>query len=510
MSEHELIDQYIDALRQNPNAAPPPGLDADTAAFVRSLALSQQGEKPTDSMRDRVWHKALTLAEKQDSFGVSNVSKNGRAEQQVTFLKPGQNRDTDDDNRYPITDAAQEPTSRFTPGTRSPTIRYFWQYTLTLAAAILMIALLGSLLIQMGNDPTDGFPSASSLETTEPIPACDIQVDYMAQGEASIIAGNYDAAMVAYNCAIEVDPADYTAYLWRGGLAGSGGDYDQLGNDLFTVMRRRGGSSDPMRLAAVRMIAGLNSASRLRPDDPVPYLLRGLANLVSGISAEPDFERVMELVPENASPYLLYWAGNNQNLVPDFSDEFYVQGAERTGNSTLLSWLVSLSFSEPMAEMWQPYFDQLIESNPDHPFAYEARGMAKAVLGDATAASDFYHHIQNNQTEAIEGEPIVLGKSLALEGGTGVVYRLPLSVEAGQTVNMTEERLYAFSLVYPPTMVVLAPDGTPLSAPYTLTPDVGGSTLAIRGLEIPESGLYTLLVMSNYTGQMAIRVAKAK
>jgi hypothetical protein len=510
MSEHELIDQYIDALRQNANAAPPPGLDADTAAFVRSLALSQQAERPADSVRDRVWHKALTLAEKQDSFGVSNVSKNGRAEQQVTFHKPGQNRDMDDDKRYPITDASQEPARRFTPGTRSPTIRYFWQYTLTLAAAILMVVLLGGLLIQMVNDPTDGFPSASSLETTEPIPACDISADYMAQGEASIIVGSYDAAVTAYNCAIEVDPADYTAYLWRGGLAGADGDYDQLGNDLYTVMRRRGGSSDPMRLAAVRMIASLNSAAKSRPDDPVPYLLRGLANLVSGISAEPDFVGFMELAPENASGYLLYWVANNQNLVPDFSDEFFVQGAERAGDSILLGWLVSLSFSEPMAEMWQPYFDQLIESNPEHPFAYEARGMAHAVLGDPNAASDFHQHIQNNQTETIEGEPLVLGKSLALEGGPGVVYRLPFSAEAGQTVNVTEERLYAFSLVYPPTMVLLTPDGTPLPATYILTPDVGASTLAIRGLEIPESGLYTLLVMSNYTGQMAIRISEAK
>lgn len=510
MSEHELIDQYIDALRQNPNAAPPPGLDADTAAFVRSLTLSQQAEKPADSVRDRVWHKALTLAEKQDSFGVSNVAKNGRVDQQVRLLKPGQHRDKDDDSRYPITDAAQEPTSRFTPGTRSPTIRYFWQYTLTLAAAILMIVVLGSLLIQMVNDPADGYPSASSLETIEPIPACNIGTDYMAQGEASIIVGNYDAAMDAYNCAIEIDPASYTAYLWRGGLAGARGDYDQLGIDLYTVMRRRGGSSDPMRLAAVRMIASWNNASKSRADDPVPYLLRGLANLVSGISAEPDFESFIELSPENAAGYLLYWVANGQNLVPDFSDEFYVQGAERAGNSTLLSWLVSLSFSESTAEMWLPHFDQLIESNPDHPFAYEGRGIAHAVLGDATAASDFYQHIQNNQTEAVEGEPVVLGKSLALEGGPGVVYRLPFSAEAGQTVNMNEERLYAFSLVYPPTMVVLTPDGMPLPATYVLTSDVGASRLAIRGLEIPESGLYTLLVMSNYTGQITIRIAEAK
>ena len=50
MSEAELMDRYIDDLKRNPKAPPPPGLDADSAAFVRSLVLAKGQAAPSEKL----------------------------------------------------------------------------------------------------------------------------------------------------------------------------------------------------------------------------------------------------------------------------------------------------------------------------------------------------------------------------------------------------------------------------------------------------------------------------
>lgn len=70
----QLIDHYLDALRADLNADPPPGLDTKTAELLRALVLAKRADHPpTDraEQRARVWARALQAAELQKSKSTS-------------------------------------------------------------------------------------------------------------------------------------------------------------------------------------------------------------------------------------------------------------------------------------------------------------------------------------------------------------------------------------------------------------------------------------------------------
>jgi tetratricopeptide (TPR) repeat protein len=510
MSEAELFDQYLDALRRDPKAAPPPDLDAETAAFIRELVAAEQQPAPMKSLQDRVWHKTLTLAQdERDSFA-RPASRNGRVDEKLTLLKRDERIQTSDDDRTTMLSEV-----RVTPGTRPPTSRYFWQYTLTIAAAVLILALLGGLLIQMvNNNPNIGIPGSQGGTETPiltPIPACDVNADYMVQGEASIDAGDYEAAAFAYQCAIEVDPTNYVAYLWRGGLAAIKGDYDQLGNDLYTFFSHLTGWDDPMRLAVVRAMPVLTRAINDHPDDVQPYLLRGLASMVADLPSLPDFERVMELAPDNAAGYLFHWS-ISLSTERDPNDPNLDKGMELASDSTLVDWILWTNLTQATAETYLPNFTQAIELNPKHLFAYEARGMANAFWGDTDAASDdFYQHIQNNQTDVADEDELTLGKTFTFQATAGTVYRLPFRAQTWQKLNITATRAdRSINYVFPVTPVVLTPACDLLPAPYRVQSQYSNTSILIAGLAVPKDGLYTLLVAPNYSGMVSITVSEAK
>jgi tetratricopeptide (TPR) repeat protein len=338
---------------------------------------------------------------------------------------------------------------------------------------------------------------------------CDDSMDYMLEGEASVNAGDHATAAGAYECAIAVDPENYPAYLWRGMLASASGDYDQLGYDLNTFMSHRSANDDTLNITVVKSIATWTKAIDTQPDDAVPYLFRGMAYIVAGIHAQADFQKAVDLAPDNGTGYLFYWLSGNPMAGADFSDEYYVKGAEIVGDSVLLDWVRSFpaeDMTEAIAADNRPYFDAVVESNPDHPFAFAARGMADVLLEDtATATSDFYQHIQNNQAEVVDGDELPLGEEIKLSASAGTVYRLPFQAEAGQTLNFETVRSEGgIFFVFPATQVVLNPAGEVMDAPYNMTVFMGGTRTPINGLEIPESGTYTLVIAPNYSGELKI------
>jgi hypothetical protein len=54
--QSELLERYLTLLRQNPNAEPPPELDADLAAFARQML---QTPPSSNALRTRVWQRAI-------------------------------------------------------------------------------------------------------------------------------------------------------------------------------------------------------------------------------------------------------------------------------------------------------------------------------------------------------------------------------------------------------------------------------------------------------------------
>jgi tetratricopeptide (TPR) repeat protein len=340
---------------------------------------------------------------------------------------------------------------------------------------------------------------------------CDANSDYMLQAESSISEGDYPAAAAAYECAIALDAENYPAYVWRGALTTSEGDYNQLGADLNYVMSHRTGNNDPITLAIAKTIPTWNSAISARSDDAIPYLLRGLAYVIVGIDASPDFGHVIELAPENAAGYLLLWLNSNPVAGADFTDENYVQGAELAGDSLLVDWVhafAAIDMTEEIAEVNRAHYDEVVEGHPDHPFAFAARGMADIFLDDmATATNDYYQHIQNSQVEMADEAALTVGEEFTFQAATGTVYPLKFTAEAGQLLNVDATRSDGgVFFVFPVTQVVLNPAGEVMPAPYTVFVFMGGTRTPIEGLEITESGEYTLLVTPNYSGEVNIAV----
>jgi tetratricopeptide (TPR) repeat protein len=511
MNDAELFDQYLDALRRDPNAAPPAGLDAESAAFIRVLAAAEKPSASTDAVRDRVWHKALSLAQNEADTFSRPSSKNGQFEQKLTLLKSSDHIHVEEDDTRNTTTAL--PTHPSAPRTRPPTVRYFWQYTLTIGAAIVIVALIGGLLVEMVNDPIDGYPALESGETLEPTAeVCDSRTDYMARGEADIFAGDYAVARAAYDCALEVDPTNYAAMVLRGGFAGLDGDYDQLGYDLYTALSHRVSGSDPLSLNLVKLMPTLNEAIGSRPDDATLYLLRGLAAFVADLrtNALKDFEWLMTLAPDNAIGYLFNWSLKPEaNLL---TDDDITKSLELAPDSTLADWLVSLNFTQAVSELWAAEYDRAVQDHPDHPFAYEARGIANIFREDMeAAAADFYQHIQLYSIDDAEEHELTLGETFALDAIAGQVYRLTFKAQQWQTLNVTPAKVYApTNWIYPPTVVVLNPAGEVMPAPYAMESALGISRTPIRGLEIMDSGVYSILLTTNATGPLNITVSEAR
>jgi tetratricopeptide (TPR) repeat protein len=515
MNEDELFDQFLDALRRDLNAAPPPELDAENAAFIRALVAAERNTAPAKSIQDRVWHKALSLAQSESDVFARPSSKNGQVEQKLTYLKSTERMGMEAGDPPTHESSDLLPIHQTAPGTRPPTVRSFWQYTLTIAAAILILAFLGGLLIEMMNDPKDGYLSPISPTeelTPEATPGCNSSTDYLTRGEDLLSSGSYEAAAAAYACAIEINPTDYTAYVWRGGLAAAKGDYDQLGYDLYGIFSHRTSGSDAMTLNLVKTIPKLTAAIESRPDDPTLYLLRGLAAFVADLrsNALKDFEELKRLAPENAAGYLLHWETQPADKL--LTDEDFKTGSELAPGSALTDWAVSVNYVEANVTGWWMHYDEAIQRNPEHPFAYEARGIAHVYRGDNAAASaDFYQHIQLYQGESIEEYTLELGKTFNFDAVTGQVYRLTFEASMGQKLNIVPSRGYsALNWIYPPTLVVLDPDGEVMDAPYSITGTGGAATTPIRGLDIWTGGTYTVLVTPNVSGPMTLTVSVAR
>jgi len=54
--QSQLLERYLSLLRENPNAEPPPELDASLATFARQM---MQTPAASAAQRSRIWQRAL-------------------------------------------------------------------------------------------------------------------------------------------------------------------------------------------------------------------------------------------------------------------------------------------------------------------------------------------------------------------------------------------------------------------------------------------------------------------
>ncbi|MCC7206830.1 MAG: hypothetical protein IT323_05965, partial [Anaerolineae bacterium] len=61
---HDVIDRFMHTLRHDPDAPTPPGLDAQTADFVRQLVQAEKAPARLEpDQHARIWDKALRMAQ---------------------------------------------------------------------------------------------------------------------------------------------------------------------------------------------------------------------------------------------------------------------------------------------------------------------------------------------------------------------------------------------------------------------------------------------------------------
>ncbi len=161
MNEVELIDLYLDALNRNPEAPPPLGLDAKTAAFVHTVWLLEHPQTTKPNFEAAIWQKALHAAESQKVADVMNslpTARNG-IEQHIQFTQSS-------DNPYEekITMLLSKSLDNFA---RPRSTSMYWFNSLV--AAVLLLV-LGSVLVLGIAQYRDGLPYAVMLQQAIPTP----------------------------------------------------------------------------------------------------------------------------------------------------------------------------------------------------------------------------------------------------------------------------------------------------------------------------------------------------
>jgi hypothetical protein len=72
-NQPELLEQFLQALRQNPHALPPDGLDPELSEFARSMM--QQTPSPSLNARRRMWERALAQSRVMSNGHLKELNK---------------------------------------------------------------------------------------------------------------------------------------------------------------------------------------------------------------------------------------------------------------------------------------------------------------------------------------------------------------------------------------------------------------------------------------------------
>jgi tetratricopeptide (TPR) repeat protein/SH3-like domain-containing protein len=283
--------------------------------------------------------------------------------------------------------------------------------------------------------------------------SCDLDSvnDYLSRGDTAYYAGDYEAALIDYNCAIT-----------------------------------------------------------LAPDDAQPYLYRGVAYYAMGLYSQAieDFTRAGELDPEEFLVYYnlgisYYWTGDYEQALDNLSHALELDATYSDARlSRAAIYLEQGNYEEGLADI-----NLIIEEDSDYEYAYLLRAWAYIYMGSGEIPhADFLKWLELTETDTVEQS---LSEALAddsLSVIEGTVYRLSFEGEAGQSF----EAAATSDDVVDPLLVLLAPDGTVL-----ISDDDGGVNLnaVISHYSLPETGAYTLLLgqsASYGTGEIELSVMQGE
>lgn len=138
-------------------------------------------------------------------------------------------------------------------------------------------------------------------------------------------------------------------------------------------------------------------------------------------------------------------------------------------------------------------YNDYIDLAPQDPSGYLSRGFAYWMMGeDALAAVDYLEWIERNapDAEAIDPDDALEPFTLTFEDGS-IYYTLEIEAEAGDILTASA---VAEQITFDPALVLLDPDGNPITVDDDTAGGIGEVDAIIDGFELPEDGVYTLII----------------
>src|SRR5690554_5198970 len=234
---------------------------------------------------------------------------------------------------------------------------------------------------------------ALALSAVVPLAAqddCAPGVDYASRAQSSLSEGQFDSAIDAFTCLIEMDGLDVDARLGRAVAAIQKAALE--GEISFTIVSDLSivWEEDPELIADA--VDDATAALNTDPQDIGALAVRGLLNWYNWNSAEAveDFNSLLQEDPDNAFA-LVFRGAAQQNLGNIAKAEADFRRAvdtdpENAGIHALIGAL--LETDDPTEQL--AYYERAIELDPDTAYYYRLRAFAYYALEDYEAAlSDF-------------------------------------------------------------------------------------------------------------------------
>lgn len=331
-----------------------------------------------------------------------------------------------------------------------------------------------------------------------------------AQADNDFDLGNYNEAIAAYTCMIEVGGERVSeGYEWRGISYQFLEDYDRALADLGRALEDTNNPSAYYSRGNVYLdlenyefaIADFDSAIEAGYIWEYVYNNRGYAHdrLDDRDSAKRDYEFALSVNPEYGLAYsnlgeINFYDGDRQTAISNIDLAIqYTDGLYRSyayENRATFGFYLDGEYRNAIQD-----YSQAIEFYADNTDAYLHRAKAYQATQSPNEYADYLRYVQLIQTELIDLED---NKSLfidtPLEMSYGTVYRASFFLTSGQSMSVAAKADVDSEV--DPLVVLLSPSGSAV-----MGDDDSGSNrdAVINRFPIAQDGIYTLLVThSNY------------
>lgn len=333
---------------------------------------------------------------------------------------------------------------------------------------------------------------------------------YIERGVSYVLLDDYDAAIDDFNQALEMDSENVYAYGSRGCAYARSGDYDAAVADFNRVLDINPLYRDsPMTLADTQRItvgAYIEAVANLQAADEAiaqganngkTYRRRGMAYFSLGEydNALTDLNQAIEMDDEDVEAYfyrgslLGYYQDDEAGALADFErimelDADYANAYYAHGN--LQARLEN--YAAAIAD-----YTRYLELEPDQIGFYLNRGIMYSLNGDdAEAAQDYLTYAARDGIRPVDIGMLTIGQPNFIVMSNNKVFEMTFEARAGERLKLSAAATNT-TLSIDTLIIVLGPDGTPLTANDDNIAELD-ATAIIRDFEVPEDGIYTLMV----------------